>query len=499
MIAKWLLVIVLTSRPCLATIVHAGQRSVRRSTAHLRRSHAADLPPGVARGPSIGGAGFRDSPAAINVWSSRPNPVIQDLEPIAPLDRVDRTHVPSLTSSVPLSPTGSLEVQSAGHAHPDWVPDYLHPHPFPHERGPQEEWDGIIIPIEDRNVVANGDQLRQNRLPDYPVVAPGDALAHGHVHPVAIGDQISYPDARFIDQVVSRSKLQGGLLSSQASFLCADTDADGKISPQEFEAITVGEQGKTNEESQVLWGKYHFSEEDTMSQADFVRLMASGFDLGQEFINRTDLSSVKTMQGVDKGYWGAGAACPDGKYATGMRLKMMPLDPTADNSALNSVSLRCDDGAEIQSVEGPDGAWSDWVECPAGEYIYGARIKSEALQTSGDNLALSNVVIFCRTKSFNGSSEFEVYSENATSFPGGWGSDMKCSEGGKGLLCAVQARVWYEPEGACGKDANATSPDNMGLTNLRLICCTDTADCAAVCGGSNGTSSAACAACQQHA
>eukprot|EP00971_Amphidinium_carterae_P336075 6472237-Amphidinium_carterae.1 len=198
MIAKWLLVIVLTSRPCLATIVHAG----------------------VARGPSIGGAGFRDSPAAINVWSSRPNPVIQDLEPIAPLDRVrssayqptsryqeqscqtrpqrfgekrvarrgspfrndgaiiaskagravhdllqvDRTHVPSLTSSVPLSPTGSLEVQSAGHAHPDWVPDYLHPHPFPHERGPQEEWDGIIIPIEDRNVVANGDQLRQNRL-----------------------------------------------------------------------------------------------------------------------------------------------------------------------------------------------------------------------------------------------------------------------------------------------------------------------------------------------
>eukprot|EP00971_Amphidinium_carterae_P069780 1380878-Amphidinium_carterae.2 len=31
-------------------------------------------------------------------------------------------------------------------------------------------------------------------------------------------------------------------------------------------------------------------------QADFVRLMASGFDLGQEFINRTDLSSVKTMQ-----------------------------------------------------------------------------------------------------------------------------------------------------------------------------------------------------------
>eukprot|EP00971_Amphidinium_carterae_P069779 1380878-Amphidinium_carterae.1 len=142
------------------------------------------------------------------------------------------------------------------------------------------------------------------------------------------------------------------------------------------------------------------------------------------------ISIAKPPQGVDKGYWGAGAACPDGNVFARLHVvaatASLQRANAKDNSALNSVSLRCDDGAEIQSVEGPDGhwgqlielisphfatlmalvlsawssdlmycsrclprgAWSDWVECPAGEYIYGARIKSEALQTSGDNLAL---------------------------------------------------------------------------------------------------------------
>mmetsp|Transcript_48850 Transcript_48850/g.116135 ORF Transcript_48850/g.116135 Transcript_48850/m.116135 type:complete len:547 (+) Transcript_48850:122-1762(+) len=501
----------------------AAASTVTRGGRHRHLRRAGSVPNGIVTAPMIGGAGFRDSPAAVNVWEGRPNPVIQDLEPVAPMDRVDSAEVPSFTRSVPLSPDGRLQVRSTDHAIPDWVPKYLHPQPFPRKEDTDAaEWDGIMIPIEDRRVVANGDQMRQDHQPDYPLVAPGDALAHGHVYPTAAQDQIGHDYARFIDQVVDRARSQGGLLASDASFACADTDQDGKISPTEFEAELIGRQNKTSEEAQVLWGKYHFSEEETMSKADYLRLTRSGFDLGQQFINRTDIASVMNPTGeVDKGFFGAGAACPEGHYATAIRLKIMPYDPNADNSAMNSVGVRCDDGATLQSIEGPDGEWTNWAECPAGQFIYGARVHSQAYNPSGDNSALSNLMLFCRTTSFNASSELVVYADgnisnsssgSGSSFPGGWGQDLKCGED-SGLLCGVQARVWFEETGAgCSATAaNGTTPDNMGITNLRLICCTDTVDCSAVCSAAvaaanqtgNATvdpaSSPACTACQAKA
>ena len=88
-------------------------------------------------------------------------------------------------------------------------------------------------------------------------------------------------------------------------------------------------------------------------------------------LSRSDQNGVLTSNSGPWGGWGQVRYCAEGRYATGFRMRVeSPI--SGDDTAANSVILRCDDGEAISpSNGGPWGGWSGFVNCPSGEYITG--------------------------------------------------------------------------------------------------------------------------------
>ena len=78
----------------------------------------------------------------------------------------------------------------------------------------------------------------------------------------------------------------------------------------------------------------------------------------------------------DWGSWGSWSKCPGGHYVEAVRVKVENYQGTFyDDSALNGIRLKCSDGQELSSREGPDGQWSSWTSSSHG--LTAADMRSE--------------------------------------------------------------------------------------------------------------------------
>lgn len=471
-------------------------------------------------GPVWGGRSFDDSPlGSSNAWADTPHaPMVDNLYPTAPLDRVDKAWIDSVSGAAPLAPgqraSGSTNNRSP--MPPDYIPAYSHPRVFPgdaREKTSALPEGSTLTPIDEQQVIATPDTLRPtigtwrnyqsrlNPLPNYPNMAPADRSGWPNEQAVAAGDRIPEEYARYINQAWDREATRRAAVHVNKMVEKTDVSKDGAISPDEYKGELQGRQNKSEAEAQQLWDKFQTSKDKVdMSTGAFKRLVQAGFDLGR--INRTDISTVLTPpHTAARGFWGSGAACPSGKYLTGVRLKQMPsvANAAVDNTGLNAVGIRCDDGSEISTVEGPDGEWGPYIDCPKGQRVYGFRSSSAEVRPGRDNTGISDMEFSCRMPDLTAFSRLRMTSTNPALPAGvslgnkptatglGWSPDLTCPP--KQALCGFQANVLRgEGEGR----------DNMGVTSIRGYCCNAPVDCTKVC-AANQAATVKCRVCLQAA
>lgn len=444
---------------------------------------------------------FNDSPVAKNPYvSPRPVPeaIVGDLDPVAPLDRLDKTWIDTLTGTAQLGPHEHPSTAKGYTApmKPDWVPPYHRPRTFPADKAPPaaSEQKLPVMPLDEKHVVPKMDRLRPaygtydsvysravSPLNNYPLTAPQNRLAR---HLAAAGDQIPEDMRRFAEQVQGRKERLEAHQREEQTFNATDLNQDGGISPAEFDTAMEGVQNKSTEEGDRLWGKYHSLPGTAMSRGEFRRLARTGFDLGA--INRTDVAAILVPPGVAaQGFWGSGASCPSNQYVTGARLKVMANTIGTDNTGLNAVGLRCSDGSEVQSIEGPDGTWTEWSDCLPGQRVYGFRVQAQAGLPVGDRTGLNGVEFLCRTPDLGSFSklQFHAAAPSVGVVSSGWSPELMCPA--RDAVCGLQANVLRD-QGA---------GDDMGVTDLRVYCCGVKVDCTQVCAGEKTTLQ--CAVCRQ--
>jgi hypothetical protein len=475
------------------------------------------------------GLTFRDDPFAVNIWGKGGSEVVENIDPVAPFDSMDKPY-----HAIDLRPTnlrlsGAAPVEpghtraAIGYTSPDYVPPYLHPRPFPdatEEAAAAKARDAIVIPIGERDVQAHEDRLRDPRFPfrqleAYPLTAPADRISPGP-YPLAPIDRVPKHYDQFVAQSMRRAASSSDLKSDLALFDRVDQDKDTAISAEEFKAEVQNHQGKTEAQEQALWKQYHNTPDPDMTKDEFVKLAETGFDLGQEFVPRKDIMlKLNTPLPSHMGYWGGGAGCPNGTYITGARIKVKPNSPVSgDNTAMNCINFKCSDGSVLKTVEGPDGDWTDWAECLQGQTVYSVSVRIEAYSTGLDNTGINDIMFKCRSPGHLDATTL-MFGENTpqqdqsgfvfvdgkyvprsqttvddktvvvgkgkVGGQGGWSDEMTC--GTNGAMCGGQGRLLNEPD----------TKDNAGLTEYRFFCCNLPLNCAGPC---KIPSSADCQQCQ---
>lgn len=466
------------------------------------------------------GSSFDESPVSGNPFSSdfssRLDHLIGDQFPTAPLDRVDRAHVRSATGVVPMAPNGVKESDRAPMVN-DFVSKYAHPDTFPGERRIQSgmDLDSVpVIPLEDKEIVPSADKLRtplfaHENLPylrewdlnpsdNYPLTAPGDKLQHG-VSPVAYHDEVPEKVARFIHQVHDRRIRWDVVAHQNKDFANVDLDNDTLISYEEYVDELVKRQNKTDLEAKQLWETYHSADSEEMTPDEWTHLARDGFNVGS--LQRLDIENVidPVPEAAAAGFWGSGAECPSGAYVSGSRLKVMSTVSGADNSGLNRIGLRCTDGSEVDSIEGPDGEWTQWADCPQGQRVYAIRVRSLLVSKGRDNSAINGLEFVCRATNMSAFTRLRfggdlqarpgvVVAPGPVALGGGWSREQRCAL--NQAVCGLQANV--DSAGVNG------TGDNKGIVDLRVFCCSAPIVCTDVCAGAQAQSMQ-CLVCKQAA
>jgi len=470
-------------------------------------------------GPTWGGRSFSDSIANINPWTkTRSAPVVQDLEPTAPFDRVNKEEgswASTILGAAPKAPTD--EFDSLGYApvlRSDNVSPDLQVHTFPADQERPDERTSSIIPMQDRELVASADKLRPayawRGSGNYPLVAPADRTISSKQKiygwmggpdeserwPVGSTDRVGDKFSKFFDQLHNREQRRQEANALEKAYNAADVDKDGTISREEYDKMLMEGQNKTQEEAEQLWSRYHLSEDRGITRSEYKHLAQDGFDLGA--ISRKDISSVISLPGAPHtGFWGSGAKCPEGSYVSGAKLKVMSLDEKGDDSALNALSFRCTDGTEVRTAEGPAGAWTAWALCPQGQHVFSVRARSHPFRKGQDNVALATVELGCRRPDLMEisrlkfaaeapavSRENEIVGIGPAAAGGGWTKEYMC--GSKDAICGAQAHIIRDQGQA----------DDMGVADLRFYCCASPVDCTEACGPPRGPDAVKCQVCQ---
>jgi len=433
------------------------------------------------------------------------------------MDRVDKHWSDSLTGAVPHPPTDEAASSNSPFLRPAYMRYTDAPHVFPadgssHKGADEPGIDGSPqIPMEERHLYAVGDQVSPS--PQTPVVAPANELQSirntGLHLPIAPQDRVPLTVARYLEQVHGKERDRQEAIRLKNIFDRADANLDGSISREELEGELVGRQNKSLEEMERLWGRFKPSGAEksnaaTMGEAEFNRLAKTGFDLGG-LAGREAVQSVLTLpDGPRLGFWGSGASCAKGKFVTGARLKVMPISAEKDNTALNAVELRCSDGNSSRTIEGPDGTWTAWAECPAGQRVYGFRARTQRYSASRDNTGLLDLELGCRAEDLSAFTKLRygsvvaqqpgaIVASGPSAAGGGWSPELMC--GPSAAVCGMQANVVRFQE-------NITGGDNMGIADIRAYCCSAPVDCTTACGGQGrprGTISVQCRVCRMAA
>lgn len=484
-------------------------------------THGKIAPPGYGP-PRPLGRTFYDAPIGNHDWvhQNPPNFVTGDLDPTAPLDRVDSVFEHSTVSGArPVTPGNVHRTLDLA---PPMTPDYMPATRIRQRTFPQQAARGVasiggggldspagtspLIPMAQRRLIAKADRLRPPQdLPvvgsikseliddparNYPLRAPLDGLPNGEVEAVAQPDKLPKSMSKFLEQRAAMDQRRLEMQRLNKEWDRVESNRDSVISAGEFKVELHGRQGKTQEEVDRLWEKYHQSESKYMTKAEFMRLARTGYDLGT--ITRGDASTVLTplnLKGL--GYWGSGATCPKGTYATGARLKVQgPEEAKAsgDESGINAVEFKCESSinakaaASVSTVEGQDGTWTKWMKCPEGQYLYSLRSRGKAPVAGFDNAGLEGLEFGCRKPDL---SEMATLSFRADTVEAqhGWSKEQRC-----------EAR-----ERICGAQANLVKDgaDKMGIADIRFYCCNSPIDCSDICEDAvMGAKLAKCRACQ---
>jgi len=311
---------------------------------------------------------------------------------------------------------------------------------------------------------------------------------HPGPNPVASEDRIADKYAKYFEQLYDGEWKRKGAEYLAQALKTADTDGDGSISRDEFDGVVKDHQHKSDEEADRLWGRYHMTLSEDMNADEFIAMAHDGFDLG--YVNRSDIGQVLVPQCPSEfGFWGGGVACANGSFVIGASIQVKPIsegNASVDNTALNNIKLKCDDGSEINSMGNDDGEWSPVAECPGGQFVYGFSARNQKWIPNNDNTGLNDIKFLCRSADLNnistirygnssgpegqGSSPTDVWAPIEVATEGGWGPEFNC--GANGLICGIQTRVQL---------ASEEFKDGMGVTDARFFCCNSPLNCTAPC------------------
>ncbi|CAK9082595.1 unnamed protein product [Durusdinium trenchii] len=431
------------------------QTDVKKASLLAASAQHEGLPHGVGA-PRPFGRSFHDAPVGNTDWVTHRQRifVISDMDPTAPMDRLDGSsdHA-SLTGAMPAKPGGET-VLTLDDGKPPMAPDRmlskraLKPRTFP-ERG------GVL---DRESPLSNEAVAPVDRVPPYV--------------------------SRYLEQRANLEQNRVIQKRLDEEWTRADVNKDGVVSEEEFTMELKDRQAKKKDEIERLWQRFHQSEDKFMSKEEYFRLARTGYDLGT--ITRDDVASVMTpdnMKGL--GYWGAGATCPPRSFAMGVRIKKMEAsisNASVDDSGVNAVKFLCSNGSEVSTAEGPDGDWSNWTLCPKGQRVYGFRSQGHSFRKGLDNAGITGLEFSCRKPDMSDISRLSF--SNFSSFEVAWSKELRCVPGS--AICGAQANLV--------KDAK----DSMGIADLRVYCCELPVDCSEICtDATRGMKLVKCRACQQ--
>ena len=159
------------------------------------------------------------------------------------------------------------------------------------------------------------------------------------------------------------------------------------------------------------WTSYTFCPPKTWATGYAMRVENTSVDNDDTAMNAIalycgdKLGSLPRRVSPHNGYWGTwGEAvyCASSKFLTHFRLKVEHrLPPGYDDTSVNSISFRCEDGSYLVGKNGgPFGVWEDWNFPPNNSRsvaICGVRAKIERPQGEGDDTALNGLEFaYCR-------------------------------------------------------------------------------------------------------
>ncbi|KAG2486033.1 hypothetical protein HYH03_015241 [Edaphochlamys debaryana] len=109
-----------------------------------------------------------------------------------------------------------------------------------------------------------------------------------------------------------------------------------------------------------------------------------------------DGSTLRPSSGLF-GAWTDYKECPNSGIIVGAQMRVAdPAPDGGDNTAVNSLSVKCNDGTVLTPDQGYTGGWRDWVECEPDAFVCGIRLRLQADQgPEGDDSALNGMQMQC--------------------------------------------------------------------------------------------------------
>ena len=95
------------------------------------------------------------------------------------------------------------------------------------------------------------------------------------------------------------------------------------------------------------------------------------------------------------GNWHGRVKCEAGEFLYAAQLKSESNQGDGDDSAANSLNMKCTDDKVLTGDGSRFGTWSSWVSCPKNAAICGIKARIQRSETNGDNTGLNEVYFYC--------------------------------------------------------------------------------------------------------
>jgi hypothetical protein len=152
---------------------------------------------------------------------------------------------------------------------------------------------------------------------------------------------------------------------------------------------------------------------------------------------------------ISWGTWGNEKVCSNRRSTIGFGLVFQDICYYCDNTASNSIYLKCDDYSYITSSTGQFGYWKGTQYCSFGSKLIGFRLRSQSDRCYSDDFAATDLQVKC--------SDGRILSNGGGVNFGLWENWSECSIGHIcGITTLVQAYVYG---------------DNTALNSVKFTCC----------------------------